>query len=445
MKRTLQRKATQELSVAEKIYLLRKQNRTTQAVLAEAMRARPEKIVRVERGEDEYTQAQINAAKKHFDIVDLPLTERESIAFKERLYYWHSLLKARKLDEAKAIHNEMINIDSLKTCDYHMVTLCKMIAVYQILVEEDYICAEEKLSEHQDFLYKMNAENLYHYYKCKGFLCLHKGGYEEGLNLYLKAYDLLENCENIIPEDDERLYYNIAYCYSYLEFPYRAIFFFQKARHAQADNKNIDFFLNIDRSLALNYIKMNQLKEAERLLNRCSLKAESIKNSNSTNLVLLCFGYMYKKANNWPLAINHFDEAIKRFPNDSDNYYSSLYHKIQCVIHARAFSEAKHLLLQTKEFYSSNEMWVTYFTALGHYLKISSNMSTNTNSESVEYIENTAIPYLIKNNDYFLAIDYYTILENHYEKINSIKKSLLMAKAIRDIYLRCYTNHRRDD
>ena len=445
MKLTPQRDVKQKLSAGEKIYLLRKHNRTTQAELAEVMRVRPEKIVRVERGEDEYAQAHIDAAKKHFNIVDLPLTERECIAFRERLYYWRSLLRAGRMSEANDIYSEIANIDKLESCDYDTTTLCKMLEVYHLMVEGKYDLAKEKLVIHQKSLNKFDIESLYHYNNSKGFLHIQQGNYDQSLDYYLKAYEISENHKGLMPEDDGRLYYNIAYSYTCMDIPYRAIFFLQKAKHAQTYDKDAKLFFYINQALATNYVKMNQLKEAERLLNQCLLKAESIKDNSFVSLVWFGFGYLNKKANNWSLAIKHFDDAMGRLPKDTLDFFPALYHKIHCVIRSRAFTEASQLLLQAKEKYDMNEMWQIYFTALWHYLKISSNMSTNNNDESIKYIEYRAIPYFISKHDYFTTIDYYSLLEQHYGKLNSTKKSLLMAKAIRDIYLKCYTNHGRDD
>jgi len=440
-----QREETPRLSAGEKILLLRKHNHLSQIDMAEIMKVRPDRIVKVEKGEAEYAQAHIDAVKEHFGIVGLPLTEQESIVFKERLYYWRTLLRANKMDEAKVIHNEVFNIDNLEPCDYNMVVLCKMIEVLHLMMEGRYVTAEKILNEYERFLYKMNTENQFHYNKSKGFLHLHKVQYEESLKFYLKAYELLENHENVLPEDDERLYYNIAYCYDLLEIPSRAIFFLQKAKNVQAEHKQINFFLDIDHMLAINYVKLGQHNEAKKLLNKCLIKAESIKDSIYYGSSLFALGYMYRKIGQWETAINYLDNAIKVFPKEPSYYCPVILNKIYCTIQAREFTKANELLLCARDRCGKDELWLVYFKSLWHYCKISVNMSTNDNSASIEYIEDVAIPRFIKENDYFIAIDYYTLLEQHYEKLSSTRKSLLMAKAIRDIYKRCYANHGRDD
>jgi len=434
-----------KLTVGEKIYKLRKHNRVPQLVLAEIMRVRPDRIVRVERGEAEYSEAHINAAKAHFDIVDLPLTEQECITFRERLYHWRNLLRQKKMDEAEVIHKEIAKIDNLEPCDSYLVTLGKMMNVRHLLVEGKLVSAEKILNDYQDLLPEMNTECVYHYYFNKGILGILHNNFADGLDFYLKAYYLLEDNENILPENDTGLYYNIAVCYSNFEIPYRAIFFLFKTRDAQLENREMNYFWDTDRLLALNYIKMNQLKDAERLLHKCLLKAESLKDDTFVGFILFCFGLMSKRAENWTIAVDYFSNALRCLPVGTDNYNASVFHKIFCTIHTNSFAKSAQLLDQTKPICNASEIWAVYFKALGYYLKISNNLSSYHNDEAIEYIQNIAIPFFIKEHDYFIAIDFYSLLERHYEKIKSTKKSLSMTKAIHDINKRCYANYGRDD
>ena len=433
------------LSVGEKILKLRKHNKVSQLELVEIMRVRVDRITRAEQGEDTYTAAHIAAAKERFGIVGLPLTERECIAFRERLYIVRDLIRAEKLDEAKAILKEIAHIDRLECCDFDMVMLCKLIEVQLFIVEDDIATVEKKLEIYQKHLKKMNNECLYHYNYCRGALLGHQGHYEKALDYFLVAYELAENNKNLLPEDDERLYYYIAWCYTQIEIPYRAIFFWQKAKQAHTDSRITDFSLNIDRGLALNYIKMNQVKDAVRLLNKCMTKSESLFNDTYIGVTFLYLGFAYKKAEKWTSAIENFNKALTHLPEDTNNYYSALYHKILCTIQARTFVKAREHLGYVKTMGCLNEKWVINFTALGHYYTIKHKMTSYKNYESIAYIEDVAIPHFIKEHDYFSTIEYYALLEHHFEKIKSEMRSLSASKAIKNIYKRCFVNHGRDD
>ncbi|MCL2362918.1 MAG: helix-turn-helix transcriptional regulator [Defluviitaleaceae bacterium] len=441
MKSELRRNGLLKLSVTEKIYALRKKNNINQEVLAEIMRVGRERISRIERGKEEYIQAQIDAAKKSFRIVGLPITEREIVVFLETLYHWRDLIGAKRLDEARVKYKELSNIGNLEPCDFHMVTLCKLIGIRFLIADNNYIVAEKELKNYEKHLEKMTNECKYHYYFNKGFLNARQGHPEKSLDFYLKAYELVENQKDLLPRPDGWLYYGIAWCYSYMEIPYHALTFWRKARQAHVEIKADNFTLYIDHSVAINYMRMNQLRDAESLLNKCMVTSESTKDNYYVGMTLYSFGFLHKQRENWNAAIEYFDKASKYLLNSSDNCYTSLYHKIYCVIHTRAFTEARQLLEYAKTTCVGNKLWTSYYEALEHYLKISKNMTSHDNGKIIEYIENIAIPYFIKQHDYFIAIDYYALLERHYEKINSRMRSLEMTKAIYGIYKRCLIDH----
>jgi len=427
-------------SVSRKVYLLRKHHGISQEALAEYMKVNKNRVIRAERGEEEYNEEHRAAIKECFRIVEFPLTDWECYTFRERLYYWRDLIRAKRIDEAREIHKEMKNINNLEICDPEMVMLCRMMEVKLLMAEGDIASATDKLNIPQERVDEMNDENRFHYWYNKGALYAYQGSYEKALELLLKADKLIRDNEVLIYDDDGAFYYNIAMCYTCVEIPHHAISYWQRARQEYPNKRTTKFILRVDQGLALNYIKMNQLEDADKLLNKCLIMTESIKGENFLSHTLFCFGYMHKKAENWDTAIKYFDKSLSCITKDSIDYYPSVYHKIQCIIHTRAFTKARKLLEQVKDICKADEVWAVCFEALGHYLKISSNMTSYKHDEAVEYIENVAIPHFIKMHDYINAVEYYSLLEKYYERVKNIKKSLLMAKAILNIYTRCYVN-----
>ncbi|MCL2362803.1 MAG: helix-turn-helix domain-containing protein [Defluviitaleaceae bacterium] len=430
-----------KLTVGEKIYALRTRHKISQLILSELIRMRQSGISDVENDRKEYTQIQVEKTKVVFNIVGLPITKRECIIYRERIYHFRDLIGAGRLDEARVIYNEIANIDNLEPCDFHMVVLCKMIGVRFLIADKNYAAAEKVLQKYEKHIGKMNNEGRYHFYHSIASLSIRQGHYDKALNFYLKAYKLVVNQEKLLLKDDAWLYYSIAWCYSYLAIPYRALVFWQKARQTHSEIKADSFNLYIDHEITLNYLQTNQFEDAERLLNRYMTTTESIKNDYFVGMNLFGFGYLHRQRENWATAIEYFDKASKYLPDGTDNYYASLYHKIYCTIHFRTFAEAGRLLKQVKTICGDNKLWLSYFEALGHYLIISRHMTSYDIDDSVEYILNVAIPYFINKYDYLIAIDYYTLLEKRYEKLDSMMKSLQMAKAIRDLNKRCFITH----
>lgn len=143
------------------------------------------------------------------------------------------------------------------------------------------------------------------------------------------------------------------------------------------------------------------------------------------------------KYENWKIAEEYFDQALQYCEKGSPNYLAVLQRKILCIVKSRDFPKVRKLLKETKPHYHKCETFSIYFEALGHYLTISSRMSIFSNDESVKYIETKAIPHFRKVCAYFLAIEYYKLLEAYYENKNK-KKSFLMSVEIRKIYERCF-------
>jgi len=439
---TISPKNSTVLSVGERVLLLRKNKGVSQLELAEIIRARQEKIVSVEKGNDEYTEVQLNAIREHFNIAGMPITGRECVAFRERLYLWRDLIRNRSTDIVKEMHREMANISNIEPYAHDLIMLYKMIEIQLYLVNNDIATAEKLFNAIANSLDDMNDECMYHYYNIKGYLSCINERHEEGLMFYLKALEIKELYGNAIPADDARLPYNISTCYTLFDIPYKAISYAQMACEMHIEARVVNFDLHINHMMALNYIKVNQLQEAEKLLDKILLKAESIKDDFHISRILFGYGLMHKKTENVPLAIEYFDKALKYAHDNRDNYNSACYQKIHCIIQTRAFSKAEQALEQAKKKCGQDVVWTTYFEALSCYLSISRRMTTP-NDKASEYIETVAIPHFHKSYDYILSLDYYELLEQHYEKSRRAKKVLPMTKAILSIYKRCFAHQER--
>jgi len=413
--------------------------------LAEIMQVGHEWVARVERGEDEYTTTHIDALKKHLCLTGLPITPEERAAFKKKMYYWRDLIRNKKLDKARLIQQEVTNIINLEPCDASIVMLCKLIKIQLLLQEDNHATAEMLLATFVQELCRMDDECLYHYYYAKGILVNAQERYEDCLDYFLLAYELAEDNSTILPKEDAWLYYYIALCYTKIEIPHRAVFFWQKAKYACANDESTSFTLQIDRGLAANYIKLNQLKDAKRLLDKCAQVDQSLMNDACIGVTYMYLGCMHKEAKNWVSAIKYLDMALEHLPANTDCYYASMYHKIFCAIQTKSVVAANQQFEHISALGLVGAVWTIYFDALSHYYMIINNMTSYKNDKSVAYIEKIAIPHFISEHDYFLAIEYYTLLEQYYSNLNLTKKSLAMTQAINTLYKRCLLNHDRDD
>ncbi|MCL2571538.1 MAG: helix-turn-helix domain-containing protein [Defluviitaleaceae bacterium] len=421
------------MSIGKKIRLLRRHHGMSQVVLAENIGAAQERIIQVEKDKAEYTPKQLANIKILFRIEGLPLSERECAAFKERLLYWSDLIKFGRMDEARAIHKEMANIENLEPCDLDIVMQYKMIEISMFQAEGDLATVEKKLNILENRINEMNADCLYHYHCEKSYSLLLRGCHEDSLEFNFKALNLAEKHERLSKMDKAYIYHRIAACYTYLEIPFKAIFITLKTQLPNESVRITNYHLHSMHLLALNYIRVNEISEARKLLDECLIIADGLKSDEYIGRTMLYYGFMYKKVQEWASAIEYFDEAIRCSQIGTNDCYASYYHKIQCTIQLNTFTKAKVLLEEAKDLCNGNKLWESYFEALGHYLIVSSHMSTN-NNESCDYIEKIAIPYFRKMHDHFIALEYCSLLELHYEKSRRNGKSFRITREMTKIY-----------
>ena len=411
----------------------------SQFSLSRMMRTDVDLVKRVEIGSAQYSSVQIQLAKKHLDVMDMPITEFEVAAFKKRLYIMYDHIKDRRFRKAKAMCGEMAPILKMERYDNDLPRLYRLFEA-QILIyaDNDLKAAEKKMASfgkesHSD----LTAEQRYHYTFNKAAICARRLEYEECFDFYKEAHKSSRQVKELTPEDIKRLQLGIASCYTYLGLPFKAISCLESARDLHYSRRASVLDIHFDLELALNYIRVNELRKAERLLEHCLVCANSIKDDAYIGSVYHNFGKLYIQREQWEEAINYFNRAVECFEEGSVPHSRSMFDIVRCWAGLNKFAHAKRILKEAESL-CDNETYSFLFEVLWHYVEVQSRVSLY-NEKSVEYIETVALPYLEKTHDYFLAIDYYKLLEAYYAKKNE-KKVLSMSESIRKIYERCLIN-----
>lgn len=426
------------LSIGEKIKLLRKAVGLTQAELAEIMWSSAGKISRVENGEEEYNQEELKALKEHFGFAEMPLTELECAAFKERLHMWRDLIRDGRLDEARELHIKISPIINFEACEPDLSILFRLYEVLLLLYEKNLFSAEDKLNYLSSVMDKMSNEHIYHYNHMMGSFSSMCKDSKNALKYYLQAYELTKSLANISPEDKEKLCYNIASCYQNLDLPNSAILFLYEVYKADTKKRITAASLSMDITLARSYIKIGEFEKAEQILNQCLVWAKGIEDSYNEAVTLFYLALLYRYSEDWGKSIEYFTKTLDIFDTSSDFHPWAFYYQIRCLIASRKFLKAEEMLNEAKSYYGTDDEYSILFESLNHLLILSKRL-TMKNNESVEYIETVAIPHLLKIHVSFEAISYYEVLEKHYAKTKKLFKSLQMSKEIRGIYERMFT------
>jgi len=440
------------LSIIEKIKILRNHREVSQQSIAEYALMSQKKISRIENGEDEYDDIELKAVKEYFDIVGMPLTEIECTEFRSRLYYWRNLIRDRRMDEATALRDELEKIVNLDVFYFDLPTLYRIFEVLFLLTEislstettKDFSVVEEKLKHLEGVFDEMNAEHCYYYNFQLGVFYILQNDLEKALEYYNLALDIKKQHKNILPNDEDRLYYNLALCYTDLEQPSRALSFLNKVPKAYFENTTSRNSLSLNIILAKNYYKIGLYNEAEEILNDCLLWANGMNDKLYIGLSLHHLGVVCKYSNNWGKAIDCFDQTLNTFGEDIQyaRYHAwALYFKFRCRMELGELAKIERelrdlkLSLAKRKNDEYTEFLETISTTLKHIVRTKRSMSRY-DRNAVEYLENVSAPFFEKYNCRLEALECHKLLKQHFIKTSQQKKTLQASEAMLAIYER---------
>ena len=403
-----------------------------QQEIADMLSTSQKRISRIENDEDEFNEYELNILKEYFDIVGMPLTAFECETFKGSLYAWRDTIRAGRLEEAKEMQDELCKAVNLDPCDDDLPILYRLFEILLFIAEGNLNAAADGLHSLENSFDKMTQEHQYYHHFHMGALHVARKHFEDAISCYTNALDILQSYNGVLPDSEEKVYYNLVVCYTEIERPSHAIVFLSEIPKSTFENKLTTRSLGIDVMRATNYYKIGLYGEAEKVLRNCFSRATSIKNDFYAGLSLCHLGTIQRRLGNWNEAIGYFDRAIDILIKDKHhaNYrIMSIYLKFRCMIELRKFSDVEKELAKAKSAPINVEGYLIYLEALKHIMHLNKNMSYY-NINAVNYLVNTAIPRFISRNNRFEALDCYKLLERHENKSGTIKKALEVNRAM---------------
>jgi len=440
------------LSITEKIKILRNHKGVSQQAISDYALMGQKKISRIENGEYEYDKADLEVVKRFLGIEGMPLTDDECGKFRGRLYYWRDLIRSRQMNEAAALRDELGKITSLDVFYFDLPTLYRIFEVLFLLTEinlsteaiKDFSVVEEKLKYLEGVFDKMNTEHRYYYNFQLGVFYILQNNLEKALEYYNLALDIKKQHKNILPNDEDRLYYNLALCYTDLEQPSRALSFLNKIPKAYFEDTTSRNSLSLNIILAKNYYKIGLYNEAEEILNDCLLWANGMNDKLYIGLSLHHLGVVCKYSNNWDKAIDYFDQTLNTFGEDIQyaRYHAwALYFKFRCRMELGELAKIERelrdlkLSLAKRKNDEYTEFLETISTTLKHIVRTKRSMSRY-DRNAVEYLENVSAPFFEKYNCRLEALECHRLLKQHFIKTSQQKKTLQASEAMLAIYER---------
>jgi len=362
------------------------------------------------------------AIKKALGVENIPFTEPERESFRDKLYFLYDLISNNKLDEAKEEWDKLSVITHLP-CDKELNALYNLFQVRSLLKQNDVETARTILADLQSSMSEFDNELKHLYYINIGTLCCRDKKYKDGLDSYLKARELMTGGF----EENQWLFYNIAYCLSKLGYVFSTITFIEDNCNLRSNGQTTLPSFAMEHLLAKNYLKTNHIRKAKKLFTNCLEKARNEDDELLIGLVLVDFSNLYRKCQDWGTALDYIDNAFCYLQKGSTHYLEAFYQKILCHIEMGNFPLSEALLKEGKELAQNNKIYSILFESLGHLITLNED-------KSMKYLEKVAITYFLGAYAKDTALDYCNILQEQYAKRGTLKKQLYVEKIIAGIY-----------
>ena len=410
---------TEKPHIGKVIRHIREQKGMSQETLARDALFNRTTLSYIEQGKHECNEETLRAIRKVLGVVDLPLYEAERMAYKDALYKWYAIISERKLEEADELRAKY-SIIKLLPQDKELNVLFSLFECRLLLGLGELVKAKEILDA---FVVDVFSDTqLYHYYYNQGTYNIKNKLYQEALNFYLKAYELMK----FGFEKDVTLYYNISICYDRLGFISRSVTFLEEACKLNTHIQNSVSMFSLYTSLGARYASLGVLQRSKIFLDKALSIANSDHNTNDNKntkarvgMVIANYGFMYRMAKEWRRAIEHLDKAVIYFGNDNPLYVEALYQKARVLIEMGDALSCTSLLADGVSLSKGDDDYTMLFAALETLV--------NPNDSSAKHLETIILPYLREKKLNIVALDYSMFLRDYYENRGKGFKSRVYA------------------
>jgi len=417
-----------KLTVEQKIKMIREFKDIGQIELGEVIGVSDSTICRYESDAEEhkhlkYTVEHIIAFKKHFGIKHAPILDEEYPIYKTTLYGWLTAMRDENTEESDILKQELSDI-FLVPWDFELTLLYLIFEAKWLLLKARLKEAEEKLKLVRKKIENASNEVLYEFYYTCGSLGIHKENYDEALNCFLEAEKIV--IDGFDMSDKEiALEYNIAYCYSEIGKYVNSIAILDRTCRPYNFKRANTLQLNIFNLLALNYMRLGNTEKAMQLFDRGLTDATSLGINSYILTFLHNIGCTYFNDKNYRKALDYFDKVLGQIEKGHKKYLVNFYFKACCLSITKRH-DLEIILQHGKSISKDNEVYAMLFEALSH-------LRTLKEKESLNFVQNEVIPYLIKKRKYSFAIFYCERVKEYYISRTRTQKVLEMDSVMLDI------------
>jgi len=408
------------LHIGVKIKAIRKAKNMTQKQLSKQIPLSQSVISQIESGNTECPPDILRLIKTALDIENAPLLESERAIFERRLQYWCDEIRAKRFTNAHEMRNEMAII--LKLPFEKDMAMRYMIFEAKLLILEGNNLgkAAEILNNAEAAISEASEEDRYHFYYAKGLLCLYNQDNKSALDYFIKAEELPYH------DTEPSIYYYIALCYAKLGKPHHSIRLLEKAS-TMVDSERSRMLIDINITLATNFIHIKQYNKANTLLDKCLLDAACIKDTKLYGKTLHNFGYLYQHTNDYSKAIDYFNKAFEHYGETEWHYLENAYPMLYCQAMLNQFDPQDERYVKACTLAAESDLYRLLFESLP--------VIANLKYINADRLAEDIILRLIRMQKYIIALDYCHLLISTYRQRKNLTRVNIYKALSADIYV----------
>ena len=362
----------------------------------------------IETGQKKPTTEQLIAPKKALKIEYLPIFENELSEFLDELFSFNRDIGEGKFEKAKATHEKLAVVK--------LVPRYKELNIYFSIFESrlllcfgDFATVEENFKYLDEIFENFGDVQQYYYSYVKGNYFYKKKLDDDALVCYEKVHELMKRGL----EKNINVYDNASACCRRNGYTSRSIAFLEEACSLISQGYACNYTVDIYNDLGVDYIDTKNFQRAGELLQKAHLLADEAytvdptdENKRRLGIVIFNIGYFFQKAKKSKRAIRFFDKALPYINKESDLYMKAIYHKARASKEMGDMKSCTELINEGKKISKGSEEYAILFDALS--------LLMYPKDEYVAHINGTVIPYLLKVNFIYAALDYAILVRDYY-------------------------------
>jgi HTH-type transcriptional regulator, quorum sensing regulator NprR len=399
--------------VGEVIHYYRIQNGLTQEQLSKGI-CSVSYLSKLENNKIEPSDEIIELLFQRLNVPNRQLFQ-DNQSLSQLLSEWCDSILARNCNKATKLKNLLLSYEK----ELHTVSLSirfKLFNLGYLLLLNDIKQARSVLEELKNLNRFYDPEHAYYFHQFSGLYYYLENQLKSCLDHLKQALCIGEKHELVNPE----LYYQLALVFTRLFQIPQSIHY---AKEALTLFDNISNYLRSSDCkilLGINFIRLQQYKEAEFYLTSTLKFAEQNQNNHIMAIALHNLGFLYSSKNEHATALSYFRNSLSSRPKeDYKRYVNTIYFIAKEYNNLGQVKEAKKWLRKGLEI--ANEHQLIFYQIKLTYLKYI--LKEGDSGSFINFIEQEALPYFLNNDDYFHISQYAEKLAELYSQRFQYKKS----------------------